>query len=190
MPVGDDFHEPRLGFRVRKPAAWRFLPPAWSPVQQLRNALAAEDLDHWMHHASQPFCCAMGHHDSASHVYPTLQATARPGRPPDAAQAAALLSSLCDEFVGRHGDCRIDWARHDVEIAGCRALDAGVRYRLMARSGDGARVEQDFGVVARSWMIFATGRTFVVGLSGSDDPEYHDEADVTTILASLRIDRP
>jgi hypothetical protein len=72
----DDF----LKFSVHKPSRWEYLPAVWSPVALLQRS--KDRALEWVKHANRPFCCAMLHHDSASHAYATMQVTVRPSQVP------------------------------------------------------------------------------------------------------------
>ncbi len=177
----NDFYDAALGFRITKPASWKFLPPAWSPMAQLRNANPEVD---WLQLAKVPFVSFMGHHTSESHVYPTTQVSARPSTVPTAAEAVAVLEQQV-AFVESHWD---DYqplhATSDTIIAGHRANHIDGTYRLRAeRDGE----EFWFEVRARSYTIFTPAYAFTIGMSSSTDARYYDEADFELALRSIAI---
>lgn len=175
------FQDVALQFSLRKPAGWRFMPPAWSPVAQLRNASGPED---WIQYARAPFCCATGSHDSPIHVYPTLQATVRPSGVPGNEQARAILESQLDFLAAEYVDFESIEATSDAVIGGCRANVIHARFAL-ALQMDGELFMAS--VISRSYAIFTPGRAFSIGLSSSGDPEYYDESEFRSVVASIRI---
>lgn len=177
----DAFVEPAVRFSLRKPASWRFLPPAWSPVAHLRNASGPDD---WIRHARSPFCCASGHHDSPLHAYPTLQATVRPSGVPGNEQARAILQGQLDFLAGEYLEFVPFEATSEAVIGGCRANVIKARFALPAEI-DGAPLTMT--VISRSYTVFAPGRTFSLGLSSSGDADYYDESQFQSIVASIRI---
>lgn len=180
MPAQNDpdlFQDPRLGFRVRKPADWSFMPPAWSAVQQWKHS--AEDPQDWIHLANKPFCCAMKHHDSEAHAYPTLQATVRPGRigPGD---VQPFLEAQMLDLRTRFPDIRFLDHTSDAVLGGHRANRIEATFRLHGRHAT-------FGVRTRSYAVFAPRYVFTIGLSGSDDPAFSGHDDFDRIETSVRI---
>ena len=178
----DEFIEPFLRFRIVKPARWSFVPPAWSPIAQLRNA--AEGQLEWLKHASQPFVCFMKKHESETHVYPTVQATARPTAipPPDLAR---LILDRQIELVGQmYEDLEVISATTDAIVAGHRANRLVARGNLITeRDGE----ERAFDVVLRAMSIFTPGIAFTVGMTSSADPEFSAEEELPAVIQSITI---
>ncbi len=176
------FYNSALRFRVRIPATWNFLPPAWSPVEQMKRAM--DDPDDWIHFANTPFCCAMRHHDSRAHAYPTLQVTVRPFRMPDNATIAATLDAQRRLWSEQLEDFQELDATADAIVAGHRALSLRATFTVQAMP-DEAWVP--LAVLARSRVVFALNRAYTLGLSSSADGAYFDEAEFDSIVASVRI---
>jgi hypothetical protein len=175
------FHEPTLAFSVAVPEHWNLLPPAWSPVEQMKRFRGPDDL---LAFAAKPFCCAMAHHDSPRHAYPTLQATVRPFARPDNTLAARLLAANV-EFLGRQWQgFELLEASSDVIVAGHRANVIRAHFMMPAQPED---TLIELGVLGRVYTVFALGRAYTLGLSGSDDPAWYDERKFDAILASVRI---
>lgn len=177
----DAFNDALLKFSLIKPSRWRFMPPAWSPVAQLRNASPPED---WIQYARLPFCCATAGHDSPVHVHPTLQATVRPSGVPGNEQASAILQSQLDFLDTEYLEFDPIEATSDAIIGGCRANVIKARF-ILPLEIDGERFMAP--VISRSYTIFAPGRAFTVGVSSSGDPAYYDESECQSIVASIRI---
>ena len=173
------FNDAVMRFSLRKPAHWDFMPPAWSPVAQLKNASGPED---WIQYARLPFCCASARHDSPVHVYPTLQATVRPSGVPGNEQAAEILARQLAFLSAEHLDFDAFEATSEAVVAGCRANVIKACFTLpFEREGELVMAP----VISRSWLLFAPGRAFTVGLSTSGDPGYYDERDIEQVVASI-----
>lgn len=178
----DEFHERFLGFRIVKPPTWQFMPPAWSPFAQLRNA--AETEIEWLKHANAPFVCFMKSHDSEHHVYPTTQVTSRPSAIPSPAVARQILDAQVAFLETNFDAFRLRAATVDRIIGGYRANSIVASYRLLAeRDGE----ERVFDVLVRSLAIFTAHAAFTVGMSSSTDERYFDEADFDRSLGTIRI---
>ena len=177
----DLFSEPYLKFRVRKPSAWRFMPPAWSPVAQMKNAI--ESPDDWIHLAKLPFCYAMGNHDSRVHAFPTLQATVRPFSAPDNKTASTILDAQVDMLAQQYEDFELLSASSDAIIGGHRAIMLRGTFLLPTQPDDELIY---ISVLSRSFVVFALGRAFTLGLSGSADERYYHEPDFDSIIGSVR----
>jgi len=183
LPIGNEFVESSLRFRLTKPQTWNFLPPAWSPVAQLKNSDPSED--DWVALAKKPFCCAMGTHDSKFHAYPTLQVTVRPQRQPIATDRLNLLVQSVDFLTQQYEHFET------LETIGALHVGGHPATRLLARFDlfttlDGEPVT--FSVLSRTYTVFAPMRAFVVGLTSSEDPDYFDERDFASIVSSISID--
>lgn len=178
----DLFRDPVLRFGVRKPAHWKFLPPAWSPMEQRkRGSLSDDSLARF---STRPFCCAMGHHDSERHAYPTLQVTARPFVKPNTRTIRECLDGVAAALDREHPDFQLLDANPDAMLAGHRALFLRATFTIPTTVRDES---VDLAVLTRVQVIFALNRAYTVGLSGSADPAYCDEAEFRQILGSIRV---
>jgi hypothetical protein len=175
------FHEPALAFSVAIPDHWRFLPPAWSPTELMKRALGPGEL---IALANKPFCCGMAHHDSNRHAYPTLQATVRAYARPDNPQAEALLEQQLATLAHQWPDLRVLRSSTQAIVSGHRANLIHARFTMHIQPEDQPVA---IGVLSRSYTVFALGRAYTLGLSGSDDAAYYDEQDFDAILSSVRI---
>jgi len=176
----DIFDDRRLNFRLRKPRDWRFVPAAWSPTAHIKRA---EDFqDTLLRYAKLPFCCAMSHHESRAHAYPTLQVTAREATQYTKDVSESLLNSLIDTILSVHPTFEIEASSRSAELAGCQSLYVRGKFSLVIVP-DGDEIE--ITVLSRSHVIFAPQATFTMGLSGSLDPNYYDEAEFNSILQSV-----
>ena len=115
----DLFEANALGFRLRKPASWTFVPSAWSPLARWKNA--AGDEVEWLQRANLPFCCAVGEQRSRHHVRPTLQVVARPLLKPNPALASMLLEAQLEQMCRTYHDFELLDASSRACIGGCRA---------------------------------------------------------------------
>ena len=177
----DLFRDGRLGFELRKPAHWRFLPPAWSPVERAKRN---PDSDDWIRMAGKPFCCAMHEHSSLDRAFPTLQVTCRPHAAPPLAGLPAILDTLVSHAASVHETLEVEELLPYAVVAGFPAVGwRGTCEIIAVKDGADAR----FGVRSRNYVVFARNLAYTIGLSGSDDPEHYDEADFDAILASVRI---
>jgi len=176
------FRDNYLRFQLRKPAAWRFLPPAWSPVAQMKNA--TEDATDWIRFAKLPFCCAMDHHESPEHAYSTLQVTARPFAIPSNQTAADILNAQIEYLSQQFLDFEAIQATSEAIVAGYRANLIRSSFVLVTERGEEVA---EISVLSRSWMIFAPGWAFTLGLSSSADEDFYNETDFDDIIASVRI---
>jgi hypothetical protein len=156
------FDSPEIGFSLRKPASWYFVPTSWSAAD-------------WKNCVHQPFCVARQMHESQEHAFPSLQATVRPFGNPTAPQADALLQMQIDAMRKTYGEVEVLEARADHAVSGHRAL--GIR----------AVIPLAIPILTRVHVIFAPGRAFSVGISTSPDPEYFDEAEIARIFESMRV---
>ena len=177
----DAFFEPKLRFGIRKPANWRFMPPAWTPVAQLKNRSAPDD---WIQFAKLPFVSMLGTHDSSDHVYPTVNVSCRPAwTTPDFDYERHLERSI--EFLrNEHEDLQLLESSANAEVDGRRALRIRHQYTLYAER-DGSVLE--LPVLARSFTIFGNGVVYSLGMSSSADEQFFLEGDFDLVLASVRI---
>ncbi len=176
------FVEPLLRFSLRKPDAWRFMPPAWSPVARMKNASDASA--EWLRRANEPFCCAMGHHESRAHPYPTLQVTVRPFQIPSNEIAERFLQTQLDFLKEQYEGFSLIHATADGLVAGYRATVIRATFILYVQQADDVI---PMSVLARTYVLFTPGRAFTVGLSSSADEQYFDEAEFERIISSVRI---
>jgi hypothetical protein len=167
----DEFHSREVGFSLRKPGSWEFLPTSWSAAD-------------WPQQVNLPFCVARKWHDDQRYAFPTLQATVRPFGNPTADQAEALLRMQLDVMRKTYGQVEVLEARADHEFSGHRALGIRAVIPVVTELG-GERLEMP--LLSRVHVIFAPARAFSVGISTSADPQYFDEADIAGIFTSIRI---
>jgi len=179
---GNLFQSHALRFALSKPDSWAFLPPAWSPVAQLKNS--GDESWAWIQNANQPFCVARQLHDSQRHAFPTLQATVRPFGIPTLAQRASLLQMQLDALRKTYGQAEILESSAEPEFSGHPAL--GIRAILpLTTEIEGEQIQLQ--ILSRVHVIFAPGRAFSVGISTSSDPNYFDEPEITRIFESIHI---
>lgn len=175
------FSEPYLRFSVEIPDSWKYLPPAWSPVEQMKRGA---DADAEIQLASKPFCVAMQHHDSQHHAYATLQVTARPLPLPGNERREQILAAQLAQMASVHWDFVPTWSTHEAILSGHCANIIHGRFTLRTQPAEDIL---SFGVLSRSHTVFARGYAFTVALSGSDEPGFHDESDFDRIIQSIRI---
>lgn len=175
------FVEPRLQFSISIPESWAFLPPAWSPIEHFKKAGGPDD---WIQLASKPFCCAMSHHDSQRHPYPTLQVTARPFGVPSNAQARQFLDAQVEFLRQVHTDFQLERATHEAVVSGHRANQIFGNYTLLLEAEEG---DIAMRVRSRSYVVFTPGLALTLALSGSEDPAYCSEVELDYIINSVRI---
>lgn len=175
------FRDPALGFQLRKPETWEFLPPAWSPVAQVRNS--GDPNWAWIT-ANLPFCVARRLHQSTRHAFPTLQVSARALQVPTEAQARALLDMQLDVLDKHYGKFDVEQASADEIIDGHPSLAIRGSFCLNTQI-EGEQVP--VSVLTRVRVIFAPGRAFSLGMSSSLDESYYLESDFDEILGSVRI---
>lgn len=178
----DSFTEPRLGFSLKKPATWRFVPSPWSPAQQLHPTLDRDA--EWDLFANKPFCGALKPPLNPRHALATLQVSARPMAPPSAAEAASLLESVRGILRNQNPTAEILEASAQDLVAGCRANLLKCRFSLRVEHEG---VTATVGVISRSYVIFAPRYAFTLGLSSSDDPAFYEEAEFARIISSLQL---
>jgi hypothetical protein len=171
-----------LRFSVRKPESWDFMPPAWSPVEQLKNS-GNEEWE-WVRNANKPFCCMRKLHDSPVHAYPTMQVTARRFDVPTDEQAAAFLKSQCEFLSKQYSNLEVLEATSSAFIGGARANSIRGRFKLIMATDSGPVT---LPILSRVHTVFTSGTAFTMGLSSSADPNYYDESDFDRIIASVRI---
>ncbi len=179
----DVFRDDFLQFSVTKPRPWHFIPQAWSPVALLQRT--KDPAMDWAKHANLPFCCAMLQHDSTAHAYATMQVAARPCQVPGNQAAADILEQNLAFLRSHQIDFELLDATTESIIAGCRTNKIRARYTLVTQKEGEEQVE--FSILARSFLVFAPGRAFTIGLSSSADEDYFDESDFTWIVESVRI---
>jgi hypothetical protein len=178
----DLFEANALGFRLRKPASWHFVPTAWSPLARWKHAAGAE-ID-WLQRAQEPFCCAMAEHESRHHVRPTLQVVARPLLKSNPALAPMLLEAQLEQLCRTYRNFELLDASSHASIGGCRATLIRGRFSLHSEI-DGEMIEMS--VLTRGYIVFAGRLAFSIGLSSSNDPQYYVEDDFREIVASIEI---
>ncbi|MFT4045119.1 MAG: hypothetical protein QM661_00310 [Solimonas sp.] len=178
----DLFEANALGFRLRKPASWSFVPGAWSPLARWKNA-AGDELK-WLQRTNLPFCCAMGKQANRRHVRPTLQVVVRPLIRPNSALAPMLLEAQLEQLCRTYRDFELLDASSRACVGGCRATLIRGRFTLRTVI-DGEPVEMP--VLTRGYIVFADCRAFSIGLSSSNDPQYYVEDEFREIVASIEI---
>ena len=178
----DLFEANALGFRLRKPASWTFVPSAWSPLARWKNA--AGDEVEWLQRANLPFCCAVGEQRSRHHVRPTLQVVARPLLKPNPALASMLLEAQLEQMCRTYHDFELLDASSRACIGGCRATLIRGRFTLQTVLDE---QPLEMSVLTRGYVVFAGGRAFSIGLSSSNDPQYYAEDEFRDIVASIEI---
>src|SRR5688572_9280651 len=124
----DAFFEPRLRFAIRKPSAWRYMPPAWSPVAHLKNQNTAVD---WIQYAKLPFVTMMGHHESQRHPYPTVNASCRLGFVTPNFDYDSLLRQVSAFMISQHEGTEILERSANERVDGRRATYLKCRYLLI-----------------------------------------------------------
>ncbi len=157
------------------------MPPAWSPVAQMKNAI--ESPDDWIHLARMPFCYAMGSHDSRVHAFPTMQVTARPFSAPDNKTASSILDAQVEMLSKQYEDFEVLSATSDAIVGGQRAIMLRGTFLLPTQPDEELL---HISVLSRSVVVFALGRSFTLGLSGSADEHYYHEPDFDGIIGSVR----
>jgi len=177
------FYEPFFQFGIDKPDSWRFVPPAWSPVALLKNNPV--NANEWPALANQPFVCFMGNHASETEAYPTVQVTARRSGAPSVEQAGALVQQQLGFMADHFPDFESLAVSSSSIIAGHRAISIRAQYTLIA----GEDGELSFPVCARSYVVFASGFAFTVGMTSAADPRYFDENEFAGTLQSITIGR-
>lgn len=176
------FRDGLLGFELRKPQSWNFLPPAWSPMERLKRQPEPEE---WLQLAAKPFCCAQKPHGVEGYAHPTLQATVRPFPTPPLDGLAAILQTLVANVPKVHETFELEEATSDAIVGGYPALRYSGRFQLIQAFPDGR--ELLIGVRSRSILVFARNLAFTIGLSGSDDANYYDESEFDSIVDSIKI---
>jgi hypothetical protein len=169
-------------FSIRIPLNWRFTNPAWSPIAQLKNSSDSDE--HWINQAGLPFCCAMQHHQSESHAYPTLQVSARPCKIPDNTTAANILSQQIQFINKQHEDFELIQSTSEAIVSGHRANLVRATFSFSTMPNNEV---VKFNILARTYTIFTPGIAFTIGLSSSNDNKYFNEADFNAIISSVRI---
>ena len=135
-------------------------------------------------YAAKPFCCAMSHHESDRHAFPTLQVTARPFGVPTNDQAKEILGAQIRSISEQHIDFVLDWSSHEAIVSGFRANMIRGSFVMLTQPDDETL---EIGVISRSYTIFTPGLAFTIGLSSSDQPDYYRESDFTEIINSVKI---
>jgi hypothetical protein len=182
MHGNDRFEAQALGFSLRKPATWRFVPTDWSPLARWKNV--AGDEQTWLQRASKPFCCAIGSHASRRHVMPTLQVVARAIASPNPTLISMLLEAQLEQLCKTYRDFELLDASSRACVAGLRATAVRGRFSVTTQVDDEA---VEMSVLTRGHLVFAPRFAFSIGLSSSADPAYYDEADFAHIVASIEI---
>lgn len=159
------------------------MPPAWSPVAQMQNALE-ENEELWIKYANQPFCIAMHHHNSTRHVYPTFQASVRYLAKPKEIFASQLLNAQISFLESQFPSISIIEATSNGILSGFRANIIRATYILPFES-DGEVVNA--GVASWSYSVFVKHKIFTIGLSGPTEEKYLGEDEVYGIIKSIRI---
>ena len=148
----------------------------------MKRALGPEEL---IQFASKPFCCAMSHHESDRHAFPTLQITARPFQVPSNDQAKEILDAQIRAISDQHLDFELDWSTHEAIVSGFRANMIKGSFVILTQPNDEIF---EIGVISRSYTVFTHWHAFTIGLSSSDHANYYSEHDFTNIINSVRID--
>ncbi|NKF21140.1 hypothetical protein [Solimonas marina] len=181
--LADDVFEARtLGFSLRKPSAWRFVPTQWSPLARWKNA--AGEAQAWLQRTTAPFCCAMGEHRSRHHIAPTLQVVARPLASPNSALISTLFEAQLEQLHRTYRNFELLTATSHGDVSGWRATMVRGRFSVTVPV-DGVPIEMS--VLTRGHVVFAPQIAYSIGLSSSADPAYYDEDELARIIASVTI---
>ena len=175
------FFEPFFNFSITKPSTWDFLPPAWSPVAQMKEDPVPHEI---ALRANLPFVCIRQSHDSPVRPYPTVQITARPtaGIPGDE-EAQGLLDKTVELMAEHYQDFELLEASIDEVVAGYRT--SLIRSRAVVFGGEDEDIEM--GIISRAHVIFSPSTAFSVGMTSSDDPDYYRESDFQQMRDSIEI---
>lgn len=95
-----------------------------------------------------------------------------------------MLQASIDFLAREYQDFSVINCTSEAIIAGFRANALRASYCFPA-SQAGTTVW--FPVITRCFQIFAPNRAFTLALTSSPEPEYHDEAEMDSIIASVRI---
>ena len=150
-------------------------------MEQMKRAFGPEEL---IQFAAKPFCCAMSHHESDRHAFPTLQITARPFHVASNDQAKEILGAQIRAISDQHLDFEPDWSTHEAIVSGFRANMIKGSFVILTQPNDELL---EIGVISRSYTVFTPGHAFTLGLSSSDHPDYYSETDFTGIINSVKI---
>lgn len=179
----DTFYEPSLNFKVTKPSNWKFMPPAWSPVTQMKNALEKNE-EHWSQYANQPFCVAMQHHASQRSVYPTFQVTVRYMPKPNNERANQLLATQLSFCENNFQEFKTIESTSKAIVSGFRANKIRASYILPFESS-GEVINASVHTLL--YTVFSNQMAFTIGLSGPGEKEFSCENDLREIVQSIRI---
>jgi hypothetical protein len=102
------------------------------------------------------------------------------------ATAAQILIGLIEHRRSSYASVRIMHAKPDALVAGCRAIVTRAMWAMATEKDD---VTTRVGVLSRSYVLFAPGCAFTIGPSSSIDPNYFNEAEMASNVASVRIGR-
>ena len=175
------FNDESLGFSLRKPDSWEFMPPVWTPGPLAANG---DDAPWAWIRPNQAFCVAQKLHDSPRHAYSTLQVTARALEIPSPEQAQALLKMQLGVLGKHYGQFEVRDATSDALIDGHKAIAIRGSFCLITQI-EGEQVP--VWLLTRIHVIFAPGRAFSIGMTSSLDESYYLESEFEHTIASIRI---
>gem|GEM_PF-6282323 len=178
----DLFHDDFLGFSLKKPTSWIFVPPLWSPIARLKNIQDPSVV--WAQNANTPFCCAIGHQGNAGHAPSAVQVTARPPIAHSPGVASTMLESQLLLLHSKYPDFVLLMSSSRTKVSERNAIYICGTFRILT-------VQQDpperLSILSRLFVVFARQAVFTIGLSGSSDPGFYLESDFEQILSSVNI---
>ena len=182
--AGKDRHlyvNEQLGFSLRKPDSWEFLPTAWALKARKNVALTNEELARAFELANKPFVSAYLPHNDARSAFPTLQATCRfvPNLEP-----SPLLDQLLARTKAQFDDVEVLESSADVIVGGAPATRIKFRFSVENASGT------EFRCLTHSYAILSGSLAFTVGLSCAAHGEHAVPDELEGIASSIRIVAP
>ncbi|MEY4544665.1 MAG: hypothetical protein RL685_860 [Pseudomonadota bacterium] len=172
--VNDD-----LGFSLRKPEAWTFLPTAWSLKFRTHLDPSNEELARVLELASVPFVHAYLPHADPTSAFPTLQASCRATR--TRVEPRDLLAPMIEQLQRQFADLGVLEASSDAIVAGRPALRLKTTFSVQNDEGTSFRCS------SHSYTLLAPPLAFSIGISCAASGQYFLPDDLASIAASLRI---
>ena len=167
----NSYYNEVLDFYIEKPDSWAFLPTSWAMNIRKKTAVSNEDIKKIVEQANLPFVYMQKPSSNTKLAYPTVQATCRHFKTPDAEKMEALLLKQLTVFEQQFADYRIlDYSSKN-RLSGCPANFFKVSFSIKNAA------DTVFKCQSQSWVIFRHDIAYTVGLSGSTENigEYQDD---------------
>lgn len=182
MKNTNTYSNQNLGFFIRKPRDWVFIPPSWAVNLKCRYDLSDEEFDYLKNSARLPFVYFHYDHRLTNQAVPAVQAMYRPLVSPGTMNLPTLLQLQITQLACVFDNFILEEATSDGIISGRPANIIKSTFTVHNSHGS------EFECLSRCYLILAERFMFVVEMSGPVEGEFRCDKEFKEILTSIRIE--